>query len=60
MNWEEEARRLDAEDELAGFRQKFYLQPNTIYLDGNSLGLLSRQSEAALLRIVDMWKMSCH
>ena len=56
MNWEEEARRLDGEDELAGFRQHFYMQPNTIYLDGNSLGLLSRQSEAALLRIVDMWK----
>ena len=56
MNWEEEARRLDGEDELAGFRQHFYLQPNTIYLDGNSLGLLSRQAESSLLRIVEMWK----
>src|SRR2546423_1268812 len=30
---------LDAGDELARFRRGFYLQPGSIYLDGNSLGL---------------------
>ena len=55
-NWEDEARTLDAQDALAAFRQNFYTQPNVIYLDGNSLGLLSRQAEAALLRFVESWK----
>ena len=58
MNWEEEARRLDGEDALAEFRQHFYLQPGVVYLDGNSLGLLSRQAESALLRILEAWKTS--
>jgi len=37
----EEAARLDAEDGLAGFREKFVIDdPSLIYLDGNSLGRL--------------------
>ncbi len=35
------ARHLDEQDELAPFREKFVISdPNTIYLDGNSLGRL--------------------
>ncbi|MGE6298873.1 kynureninase, partial [Guptibacillus hwajinpoensis] len=34
----------------------FYLNPNTLYLDGNSLGLLSKNAEASLLRSLDDWK----
>ena len=54
--WEAEAQRLDAEDALAPFREHFYRQSGVIYLDGNSLGLLSREAEAALLRALEMWK----
>lgn len=56
MNAEERALALDAADELAGFRERFYLPPDTIYLDGNSLGLASRDAEAALLQLLDEWK----
>ncbi len=50
------ARKLDARDPLAGFRDRFHIPPGVIYLDGNSLGLLSRDAEAALLRGLDQWK----
>lgn len=47
---------LDAQDELASFRERFYVQPNTYYMDGNSLGLLSRDAEAAVKNALDEWK----
>jgi kynureninase len=47
---------LDKDDPLARFRERFYVQPGTIYMDGNSLGLLSRDAEAAVLRVVEDWK----
>src|SRR5581483_9228775 len=50
------ARDLDARDPLRRFRDEFYLQPGTIYMDGNSLGLLSRRAEGTLLRVLDEWK----
>ena len=50
------ARALDAADPLANFRARFYLPPGVIYLDGNSLGLLSRDAEAATLAALDDWK----
>jgi kynureninase len=53
---EEHARALDASDVLRGFRQRFYLAPNRIYLDGNSLGLLSREAEASVLAALEAWK----
>lgn len=53
---EARARALDAADPLAPFRERFYLPPGSIYLDGNSLGLLSRDAEAALLGVLDDWK----
>jgi kynureninase len=51
-----EARELDARDELADFRALFYRRPEQVYLNGNSLGLLSRPAEAALLRVLEEWK----
>ena len=33
---------LDASDPLASFKEQFELPPNTIYLDGNSLGPMPR------------------
>lgn len=53
---EDYARHLDKADELAGFRERFYIPPGTIYMDGNSLGLLSRDAEESLLRVLTEWK----
>lgn len=50
------ARTLDENDGLAHFRDEFYLREGEIYLDGNSLGLLSHRSEKALLAVLDDWK----
>jgi kynureninase len=52
----EEARRLDRADPLRRFRRRFFTRPGTIYLDGNSLGLLSRDAGRALDRAVETWK----
>lgn len=52
----DEARRHDAADPLRSYRDRFYTQPGTIYLDGNSLGLLSRDAERTLLRVLEEWK----
>ncbi|UAT31991.1 kynureninase [Bacillus badius] len=48
--------RLDQQDRLARFREEFYIPKGKIYLDGNSLGLLSKRSEASLLELLDSWK----
>lgn len=56
VNWEARARGEDDRDKLRAFRERFYVQPGVIYLDGNSLGLLSRDAETSLLRVLDMWK----
>jgi len=47
---------LDQNDELSIYRNEFYLQANTIYLDGNSLGLLSKRAEKSLLDLLESWK----
>ncbi len=52
----DEARRRDAADPLRAYRDHFYTQPGTIYLDGNSLGLLSHDAERTLLRVLEEWK----
>ncbi|MDY7029418.1 MAG: kynureninase [Spirochaetota bacterium] len=50
------AARLDHEDPLGSFIDRFYKLPDTIYMDGNSLGLLSRDAEETLLRVLNEWK----
>lgn len=50
------AQQLDREDELKQYRDEFYLQPSTIYFDGNSLGLLSKRAEKALHSVMESWK----
>lgn len=50
------ARQLDDADELASFRTQFYVQSGQIYLVGNSLGLLPKPAEGAVLSILDDWK----
>lgn len=50
------AAELDRADALAAYRGRFYLPEGGLYFDGNSLGLLSRDAEAAVLRTLDEWK----
>ena len=50
------AQKMDREDSLRNFRDRFYIPKDTIYLDGNSLGLLSKDSEKAIERIINEWK----
>lgn len=50
------ALRMDREDSLAAFRDRFYLIDNNIYMDGNSLGLMSKDAEATLNRIIEEWR----
>ncbi|KQU18053.1 kynureninase [Bacillus sp. Leaf13] len=50
------AKQMDEKDTLKGFREEFYLKPNSIYMDGNSLGLLSKRAERTLLESLADWK----
>ncbi len=50
------ARRLDASDPLSRYRARFYVPEDKIYLDGNSLGLLCRDAEQSLARVLEEWK----
>ena len=50
------ARKLDKEDAINKYREEFYIPADTIYMDGNSLGLLSKRSEAAVFKLLDSWK----
>ena len=46
----------DRIDPLAHLRERFYTKENQIYMDGNSLGLCSKDAEKAILRALDDWK----
>lgn len=50
------AEALDKADVLYHVRDRFYIQPNEIYMDGNSLGLASKDAEASLLNALEDWK----
>ena len=51
-----DAERLDAADPLAPFRERFVLgDPETLYLDGNSLGRLPLATRQALHERIDQW-----
>ena len=52
----EKARKKDAADSLAPFRERFYAAPGKIYMDGNSLGLAGKDAEKALLEALEEWK----
>jgi kynureninase len=46
---------LDAEDPLRGFRERFVIDPDVVYLDGNSLGCLPSATGERLERLVTQW-----
>ncbi|NHK31750.1 MAG: kynureninase [Asgard group archaeon] len=50
------AEKMDKEDPLAKFRDEFIIPQETIYVDGNSLGLMAKKSEKSLLRVINEWK----
>lgn len=50
------AQQLDKQDPLASYREEFYLPEDGIYMDGNSLGLLSKRAERTLLESLADWK----
>ncbi|WP_019414764.1 kynureninase [Paenisporosarcina sp. TG20] len=52
----EHAQQLDKKDELSRFKQEFYFPGNQLYMDGNSLGLMSKRSEDTLNKLMDSWK----
>ncbi|MGM9986407.1 MAG: kynureninase [Bacillaceae bacterium] len=57
MEWSLQfAKFLDSKDELRVFRDEFYIRQDEIYLDGNSLGLLSKRAEKTLLELLQSWK----
>ncbi|MCA1037954.1 kynureninase [Bacillus infantis] len=52
----ERADYLDSQDPLRKFAEEFYIKDKMIYLDGNSLGLLSTRAEKTLHDMLDSWK----
>jgi kynureninase len=52
----DEAQRLDAQDPLAGFRDRFEIvDEHRLYLDGNSLGRLPKGVRGRLNQVIDDW-----
>ena len=48
------ATQLDAQDELASFREQFVIDdPNLLYMDGNSLGRLTKASQSRVREVLD-------
>lgn len=50
------AKGLDSKDEMNRFRERYYINDGEIYMDGNSLGLCSKDAEQALFDMLEAWK----
>jgi kynureninase len=50
------AAQLDQHDELKQFRNEFYMKDGIIYMDGNSLGLMSKRAEKSAFDLLESWK----
>lgn len=50
------SKELDQQDVLANYKNEFFVENGTVYMDGNSLGLMSKRSEAKLHSLMDSWK----
>ncbi len=53
---EDFARHMDKKDPIGEFRERFYIPGGKIYLDGNSLGLMSKDSQGCLSRVMQEWQ----
>ncbi|UJF27852.1 kynureninase [Planococcus sp. 107-1] len=47
----------DPMDLFALYKEEFYQSKNQLYMDGNSLGLMSKRSERKLIELADSWKV---
>ncbi|WP_369758045.1 kynureninase [Paenisporosarcina sp. HGH0030] len=47
---------MDKHDKMSSFKKEFYLPENQLYMDGNSLGLMSKRSEATLDKLISSWR----
>jgi kynureninase len=52
---EECARKLEDDDPLGPVRRRFHVPEGAIYVDGNSLGLLSKNAERSVQRVLKEW-----
>ena len=50
------AKDMDQHDQMSTFKSEFYLPENQIYMDGNSLGLMSKRSEKTLSQLMSSWR----
>jgi kynureninase len=50
------AKKMDSTDPLGHLKERFFTPTDSIYLNGNSLGLLSKDAATTLLRVMDEWK----
>ncbi|MDN7247350.1 kynureninase [Planococcus shenhongbingii] len=50
------ADKREREDSLDRFKEEFYQGENQIYMDGNSLGLMSKRAEIKLLELAGSWR----
>ena len=50
------AKDMDQHDQMSTFKSEFYLPENQIYMDGNSLGLMSKRSEKTLTQLMSSWR----
>ncbi len=50
------AEAMDAKDPLHKLRERFFIKPGTIYLDGNSLGMCSKDAEECVRHALEVWK----
>jgi kynureninase len=56
MTTREECLELDAKDPLSPLRSEFSLADGELYLDGNSLGPISKSARAAVDRVLGEWQ----
>lgn len=52
----ETAKELDRMDPVASIRDRFYLNENELYMDGNSLGLMSVDADESLHATLEDWR----
>ena len=50
------ALQMDQDDPLWNYRNHFFVPDGSLYMDGNSLGLLSKESEYSLKRVFNEWR----
>ncbi|MBC2117795.1 kynureninase [Listeria booriae] len=50
------ARKKDEEDVLFGMRERFCIQLGELYMDGNSLGMASKDAKESLYHVIDLWE----